>query len=80
MLIFFLYLLFVSRSEGFWRMPCGNFDGIYRIDPIVNPGSPSDHAHSIHGGSNFGFQTTYEDLMASPCTSCAVKEDKSAYW
>ncbi|ORY19293.1 hypothetical protein BCR34DRAFT_210422 [Clohesyomyces aquaticus] len=24
--------------------------------------------------------TTYDDLMASDCTSCRVKQDKSAYW
>lgn len=23
---------------------------------------------------------TYEDLTSASCTSCAVKQDKSAYW
>ncbi|KAF2417655.1 hypothetical protein EJ08DRAFT_643450 [Tothia fuscella] len=60
-------------------MKCDNFPGLYHIDPLAYPGIPSEHAHSYHGGSNFGFDTSYEDLMASPCTSCAVAEDKSAY-
>lgn len=30
---------------------------------------------------DFGFDTTFEDLTASDsCTSCAVKQDHSAYW
>ena len=30
--------------------------------------------------SDFGFTTTYDDLMNSECTSCLVTQDKSAYW
>ena len=30
--------------------------------------------------SDFGFTTTYDDLMDSECTSCLVTQDKSAYW
>jgi len=29
---------------------------------------------------DFDFNTTSADLLASNCTSCAVKQDKSAYW
>jgi Domain of unknown function (DUF1996) len=29
---------------------------------------------------DFGFTTTYDDLMNSECTSCLVTQDKSAYW
>jgi len=80
--IFLLLLqaVFFQFSYAFWRMLCANFEGIHRIDPIANPGEPSNHAHSYHGGSNFGFSTTYRDLISSECTSCSVKEDKSAYW
>jgi hypothetical protein len=73
-------VMFCQFGLSFWRMLCNNFEGIHRIDPIASPGTPSSHAHSYHGGSNFGFNTTYGDLMASECTSCSVKEDKSAYW
>ncbi|EON62954.1 hypothetical protein W97_02180 [Coniosporium apollinis CBS 100218] len=67
-------------ATAFWRMPCHGRTGLARIDPLVDTGEISDHAHSIHGGSNFGFTASYDDLMASDCTSCSVKEDKSAYW
>jgi hypothetical protein len=27
-----------------------------------------------------GYSTTFEDLRNSQCTTCQVKDDKSAYW
>ena len=30
--------------------------------------------------TGFSETATYEDLMAGNCTSCAVTQDKSAYW
>jgi hypothetical protein len=30
--------------------------------------------------TDFGVETTTENLLESECTSCRVKEDKSAYW
>jgi len=79
-LMLLLQLMLAQPSHGFWRMLCGNFKGLHRIDPIVNPGIASPHAHAIHGGSNFGLLTTHTNLLASSCTSCRVKEDNSAYW
>lgn len=67
-------------SNAFWRMDCHSRTGLARIDPLVDPGVASDHSHAIHGGNNFGFTTTYDDLMNSECTSCLVTQDKSAYW
>jgi len=69
-----------SISSAFWRLPCYSRSGLARLDPIVSPGGIASHVHAIHGGSNFGPSTTAEDLLASDCTSCGVKEDKSAYW
>ncbi|KAF2198806.1 hypothetical protein GQ43DRAFT_143125 [Delitschia confertaspora ATCC 74209] len=66
--------------EAFWRMECHSRTGLARIDPIVEPGIVSSHAHTVHGGSNFGMDVTYDDLMDSDCTSCRVTQDKSAYW
>jgi len=70
----------LSGVDAFWRMDCHSRTGLARIDPLVDYGVVSDHVHAIHGGNNFGFTTEYDDLMASECTSCAAKEDKSAYW
>ncbi len=39
------------------------------------------YARKANGVSpDFDFNTTSADLLASNCTSCAVKQDKSAYW
>ncbi|MBE7180870.1 MAG: DUF1996 domain-containing protein [Terriglobus roseus] len=70
----------VGSADAFWRMPCHGRTGLARIDPIVDPGEVSGHAHAIHGGSGFGMGATYEDLINSDCTSCGVYQDKSAYW
>ncbi|KAA8575343.1 hypothetical protein EYC84_004515 [Monilinia fructicola] len=52
-----------------------------RVDPIVDPGKPSGHVHTIQGGSAFamtmGDTTALDD---SNCTSSLVKNDKSNYW
>ncbi|OCK75752.1 hypothetical protein K432DRAFT_408752 [Lepidopterella palustris CBS 459.81] len=67
-------------SDAFWRMDCHSRTGLARIDPLVDAGEISDHAHAIHGGNNFAFNTGYNDLIESECTSCLVTQDKSAYW
>ncbi|EAS31001.3 WSC domain-containing protein [Coccidioides immitis RS] len=67
-------------ATAFWRLPCRGVSGVGRIDPIVDPGIPSPHVHSVHGGKNFAMTVTSEELLASECTSCAVVQDKSAYW
>ncbi|KAH7021729.1 hypothetical protein B0J12DRAFT_773717 [Macrophomina phaseolina] len=72
--------VFAGSCEAFWRMPCRTRTGLARIDPIISPGIVSEHAHAIHGGNNFSLNTTYPDLLASNCTSCAAVQDKSAYW
>lgn len=41
----------VGVVEAFWRLPCRGVAGLGRLDPIVQPGGPSDHAHLIFGGS-----------------------------
>ncbi|GAA6026743.1 hypothetical protein JCM8097_005827 [Rhodosporidiobolus ruineniae] len=69
-----------SSVEAFWRLPCNNPLTIERADPIVSPGSVGGHVHNILGGSNFGLSTTFEELRASECTSCGVKQDMSNYW
>ncbi|KAK4123484.1 WSC-domain-containing protein [Parathielavia appendiculata] len=51
-----------------------------RADPIVSPGSPSSHVHTIMGASNFGLNATGESLRQSSCTTAKVKGDLSAYW
>ncbi|KFY43148.1 hypothetical protein V495_04129 [Pseudogymnoascus sp. VKM F-4514 (FW-929)] len=69
-----------GSAEAFWRMECRGRSGLARIDPLVNPGVAAAHAHTIFGSSGFTATSGSDELLAGDCTSCAVKEDKSAYW
>lgn len=51
-----------------------------RMDPIVSPGEPSGHVHSVQGGNNFALNMTDTQALDSTCTSSLVKNDKSNYW
>jgi hypothetical protein len=88
--------IFASIVGAFWRLPCYSRLGVYRIDPIVSEGLPSQHAHTLHGAHStfdidlegrcliftldLSFSSSYEGLIQSNCTTCAVLEDMSAYW
>lgn len=47
-----------------------------RLDPIVNPGVVAQHEHNIVGGSRFGRNYDYDDLLSSSCTTAPVSIDK----
>lgn len=51
-------------------------------DPIriVDPGAVSGHLHTIAGGSNFAASLSYEQQLASKCTTAHVSVDMSNYW
>lgn len=51
-----------------------------RYDPIVDPGVPSGHLHTIVGGNAFDFVMDGKKAHTATCTSCQVKQDKSNYW
>ncbi|CAG8025670.1 unnamed protein product [Penicillium nalgiovense] len=74
------FALFPSYTNAFWRLPCRGRSGLARLDPIVEPGEISGHAHAVHGGGNFGMSSDQSSLLSGDCTSCAVTQDKSAYW
>ncbi|WPH02358.1 WSC-domain-containing protein [Acrodontium crateriforme] len=75
-----LAALFAAPVTAFWRMPCPSRLVMERIDPIVSPGQVASHVHTVSGASGFGFETSYEQLRESACTSCPVKQDLSVYW
>ncbi|KAI1485875.1 hypothetical protein F5X96DRAFT_290900 [Biscogniauxia mediterranea] len=69
-----------SLANAFWRMECRGVTGYARIDPLVNPDEIAAHAHTVHGSSGFGMDADYDALFGGNCSSCIVKQDKSAYW
>jgi hypothetical protein len=58
----------------------GHMLTLTRLDPIVNPGAVSGHAHMVVGGSNFGPTITTDLLRKSRCSTLETQQDKSAYW
>jgi hypothetical protein len=73
-------LLFATETVAFWRLPCGRPVSVQRADPIVNPGVPAGHLHTVMGGSGFDVNTDFNKARSSTCSSCKVKEDLSNYW
>lgn len=51
-----------------------------RMDPVVSPGVPSSHLHSVMGASNFGETVDAATLKASKCSNALLKGDFSNYW
>ncbi|EFQ34211.1 hypothetical protein CGRA01v4_03966 [Colletotrichum graminicola] len=71
---------FAVGVDAFWRMECRARVGLARVDPLMNFGTPATHVHAIHGSNGFSPTANYGDLVAGDCTSCAVTQDRSAYW
>merc|ERR1711939_99594 len=67
---FALAALQAVPASAFWRMGCPGRLTLERIDPLFAPGSVSGHVHTVSGGSGFGFDTDYEQLRSSACSSC----------
>ncbi|KAI9793469.1 MAG: hypothetical protein M1833_000755 [Piccolia ochrophora] len=69
-----------APAAAFFKVPCAAPLVQERLDPVVNPGKVSGHVHTIMGGNGFGAITTYEQALASTCSSCRAPKDKSNYW
>lgn len=41
----------LTGVSAFWRMQCHGRTGMARIDPIMDFGKASTHAHTLHGSS-----------------------------
>jgi Domain of unknown function (DUF1996) len=67
-------------SQAFWVLGCGKPIVVERADPIVYPGVPSEHLHSIMGGDAFNFSMDFSTTQMSKCTTCGVTKDLSNYW
>ena len=43
--------MLMGTADAFWRMECRGRSALARIDPLVNPGDFSAHAHTVAGSS-----------------------------
>jgi hypothetical protein len=78
--VLLLALSLFTPATVFWRLPCISPLVIERADPIISPGIPSGHVHTIMGGNAFSFNMTYASTQTSTCSSCTVIGDFSNYW
>ncbi|KAG9089779.1 hypothetical protein FS749_001061 [Ceratobasidium sp. UAMH 11750] len=74
-------LAMASGTNAWFRLACTAPLVQERVDPVVQPGTtPSQHVHTVHGGSGFRSNSTFESLRAASCTNCLIKQDLSNYW
>lgn len=71
-----LALAAIGSVDAFWRMPCRARSGLARLDPLVSPGTLSQHVHAIHG-SDSKFATLHLSLLEPhfPALSIASSMD-----
>ena len=81
------WLLSVAQAQQFVQYtPGGDDTSVQRADPILAPGSISQHVHQIFGSNGFAPDSTYEELQKSGCTTVGDAsgngnaQDKSIYW
>lgn len=53
---------------------------VERLDPLLTPGKPSGHVHSVVGGNAFAPTMDFDTTQRSTCSTIKVKADKSNYW
>ncbi|KAJ7892209.1 hypothetical protein B0H13DRAFT_2038662 [Mycena leptocephala] len=74
-------LTLLKSVHAWFRVACTTPLVQERLDPVINPTTfPSNHVHTVHGAKNFNYNSTFNTLRASSCTSCEVSQDLSNYW
>ncbi|KAK3381833.1 hypothetical protein B0H63DRAFT_435353 [Podospora didyma] len=68
------------ETQAFWVLGCAKPIVVERADPIMEPGRPSNHLHSVMGGDAFDFDLDYAQTQTSNCTTCGITMDLSNYW
>lgn len=66
----------IGGAHAFWRMECPGRVGLARLDPIIDPGKISMHAHSIHGSS--GKRLTCDDEILAMKIARALRRQPRA--
>ena len=79
-LLFAILLSLLESAGAYFVVNCGKPVVSERVDPIFDPGRPSQHAHDVLGGSAFNMTMNYAETQTSNCTTCRVTKDLSNYW
>lgn len=70
----------VAQKAAYFVMGSGMPVIIERADPLLSPGKPSGHVHSVVGGNGFSTSMDFAKTQESTCSTIRVKFDKSNYW
>ena len=54
------FMVFATPATAFWRLLCKGQLAVARMDPLINFGQISPHAHAVHGASSKS--STFLDL------------------
>lgn len=80
-------LISAVMAQQFVLYTPGNDDtSVERADPILSPGTISQHTHQFFGSNAFAPNMSYESLLNSGCTTVAdssnraITYDSSVYW
>jgi len=68
-----------TPGQGTFTTNCSPLT-LQRADPIVNPGLPGGHVHSIVGGNAFQRKMGPKDALLANSTTCNKALDHSNYW
>ena len=81
------WLLSGAKAAQFVMYTAGGDDtAVERADPILAPGTISQHVHQIFGSNAFAPAVSYESLQRADCTTVGDAsgngnaQDKSIYW
>ena len=69
-----------ANADAFFTIGMGMPVAIARIDPLVNPGVPGNHVHSVIGGNAFQASMNFATTQKSTCSTNPVRDDLSNYW
>ena len=78
MTAFFMILMFVAKSDAFFRHICHGEVGVGRIDPIVSAGEASAHCHGIHGAQSKSPQIVPSEV-ANELQTWASRQTTNSY-
>jgi hypothetical protein len=51
-----------------------------RSDPLINPGAPSSHLHTIYGSNAFNITMDADTARSGNCSTTSSQDDLSSYW
>lgn len=68
------------RDDDAVRIRMDNPLLLSRSDPLINPGAPSTHLHTIYGSNAFNITMDADTARSGSCSTTSSQDDLSSYW